>query len=171
MAQREQERRRSMAPTVLMFLVVVVAALRVASLWNDLPQQVASHWSGDDPDGWMSKGSFVATFAALIASVAALFLFLPWLVRLPPRALNIPNRTYWTSPERLPETRAKVATALAWIGVVVTFLFVGVLELALRQNLGAPRAGDHVGWMMAAYVLAMMIWLVIGLRGFRRPTQ
>ena len=119
-------------------LVVYLAFLA----WSlpQLPELVVSHIGADGPDGWMSKGWFVATFAGTVLSLEALFRWgMPALMRrTPPALMNIPNRGYWmATPARQDEARMRV---LALLGPTRLFMN-AVLLLALHacvQASGVP---------------------------------
>jgi uncharacterized membrane protein len=64
--------------TILVLSLVAIAVVAGLLLWNQLPEQMASHWNiNDEVDGYMSKfwGVFLMPFVTL--GLFGLFLFIP----------------------------------------------------------------------------------------------
>jgi uncharacterized membrane protein len=159
-------------PRLVTLAIVVLAAVRVGTVWPDLPTQVASHFGPHgDPDGWMSREQFFGTIAAIGGGVSALLLLLPVLLSfIPPELINLPNREYFLAEERRAATLARLAGLTAWLGVSTTALIALVLELSVEANLrrgpldnGAFLAG------MALYLIAMAVAVTTLFRTFRLP--
>jgi uncharacterized membrane protein len=168
-------------PLVLLLALLALVAGRALIVCPDLPATIASHFDGSGKaDGWSSKGAFLAIAMGVLALVAAVSVGLPsWLARLPVAWINLPRRDYWLAPEHVAETRARIRTFMTWYGIL-TAAFVGwVLELTYRANLapnlsiGAGAADEvrlsgHMWTALAAYLVAVVAWLVLFVRCFHR---
>ena len=90
-----------MAKTVLIFLLAI-AVIQSIYFYPRLPDTVVSHFdSRGMPNGWMSKQMFIAIYMETMALMILIFYLVP---RFPDQLRNIPNRDYWTAPERIKET-------------------------------------------------------------------
>lgn len=152
--------------------LVASYAVLLALTYGSLPQRVATHFSGAGaPNGWMSRQGFLLFQAGMVAVMAAAFFGLPRLLaRVPAKSINVPNREYWTRPDRLPELHAILARYMGWMGVLVLGFMVGLFALTLRANLmGEPRLEPTwAGLMLALFLGADLAWLVLFLTRFTR---
>ena len=164
-------------PLILVLALLALVAGRAVLVYPDLPATVASHFDGSGrADGWASKGACLAIAMGVLALVAAVSVGLPlWLARLPVAWINLPRRDYWLAPEHVVEARARIRTFMAWYGLL-TAAFIGlVFELTYRANLavGAGAADEvrlsgHAWTALAAYLVAVVVWLVLFVRCFHR---
>ena len=168
-------------PLVLLFALLALVAGRALIVYPDLPDTVASHFDGSGrADGWSSKGVFLAIAMGVLALVAAVSVGLPLgLARLPVAWINLPRRDYWLAPEHVAEARTALRTFLTWFGILTTALVGWVFELTYRANLapnlafGAGAADEvrlsgHSWTALAAYLVAVVVWLVLFVRCFHR---
>ncbi len=66
------------ATTILVLVMIVIAVLAGWLLWNQLPEQMASHWnSNDQVDGYMTKFWGVFMMPLVILGMLALFIVVP----------------------------------------------------------------------------------------------
>ncbi len=64
--------------SILVLALITVAVIAGAALWNQLPEQMASHWNANDQvDGYMSKALGVWMMPLITLVIFALFLILP----------------------------------------------------------------------------------------------
>lgn len=64
--------------TILVLIMIAVAVIAGLLLWDQLPEQMASHWnSNDQVDGYMSKFWGVFLMPLIILGMLALFLVVP----------------------------------------------------------------------------------------------
>jgi len=64
--------------TIIVLLMIVVATIAGAVLWNQLPDQMASHWGPNDQvDGYMSKFWGIFLMPLVTLGMMALFLVIP----------------------------------------------------------------------------------------------
>jgi uncharacterized membrane protein len=151
-------------PLLLTVGIAVALALRVWSVWAQLPDTMASHFGPTGrPDSFMSKDAFFL-FMALIGggSVASVFAS-PILIRhLPPSLVNLPNRHYWLANEERREVAIdRVRGLLGWVGMATALLVAMVIELAMQANLHRSNL-DNGAFMTVlvayfAFVIAVFI--------------
>lgn len=164
-------------PLFLLLGLLALAAGRALIVYPELPPSVASHFDGSGrADGWMSKGGFLALGMGVLALVAAASVGLPlWLARLPVAWINLPRGEEWLAPEHVAEARAFLRSFMTWYGVLTAALVAWVFELSYRANLAvAAGAADEVrlsghSWTaLSLYLVAVVVWLVLFVRCFRR---
>lgn len=159
-------------PRLVTLAVVLATGVRVATVWSDLPPQVASHFgAGGEPNGWTTREQFFGTIAVIGGGVSALLVLLPIVLKLvPPELINLPNREYFLAKERRAATMARLGGLMAWLGVATATLIALVLELSIEANLrrGPLDNGAFVA-CMALYLLSMAITMTAVYRAFRLP--
>lgn len=122
----------------LTLAIVALLTIRIASVWSELPDSMASHFGASgQPDAFMSKAGFFI-FMALIGGGTVLILFVTpsFLFRLPKRLINLPNPDYWlANDERRTEGLRRMSWFLGWMGMGTAALIAASTELVLRANL------------------------------------
>ena len=85
--------------------------------------------------------------------------------------MNIPNRSYWSTPERRPIAIAKLKSSTCWFAAFVSAFIVGVHLLVIQANTGAAPhlPNDAFFTLLGAFVLGLLAWLVTLFVQFRRP--
>jgi uncharacterized membrane protein len=152
--------------------LVLAAALQIAYFYPLLPDMMASHFDGAGrPNGWMSKGGFMALYVGLLAVMAANFLVLPaFLERLPVSLINLPNKSYWLAPERREQAWAKIRAYLLAFGNAAVALMLFVFQLAMVANLSESRMLSPAIWILLAAFVAFVAGCLFRLfRAFRLP--
>lgn len=154
-------------PLWLTLGITVAVVLRVASVWADLPETMASHFgAGGRPNDYMSKVPFFWFLAASAGgSVVLVFAAAGMLKRLPTRWINIPNREYWlATDERRELAMNRIAAPMAWIGLLTAALLAVAVELTIRANLEQTNfANDVFIVLMVGYLVliaAVTIWMI-----------
>ena len=153
--------------------MVLALALRIALIWSELPESMASHFgAGGQPDAFMSRGGFFLAMALIGGgSVAAVFAA-PLLLRITPkRLLNLPNRDYWlANDQRRDVALDRLAGLMGWMGAATTALLVIATELTIQANL-ERRNLDEATFLLflVAYFVFVGVWLVRTMRIFRIP--
>jgi hypothetical protein len=162
----------SRLPRVVLGVLFAGSALRVATVWSQLPSVMASHFDGAGrPNGFMPRNAFFTTMALVGGGSILLTLFAPVGLRyVPTQLINLPNRDYWLAPERRDASIARLETVLSWLSVQVAVLLVLVLELTIRANLGRGRLDMSVFVVVFGLFLASMpITFLMLVRRFRLP--
>jgi uncharacterized membrane protein len=149
-----------------------LSALRVALVWDRLPERMASHYGASgEPNGFMMRGDFFVFYAGIYGLVITLFLAMPSVLsRIPRELVNIPHREYWLVDERWPEALDRTGRWMAWFGVAMTVFAAGVLQLVLRSNLmRAPLENGPMWVLLGGFFAFTGIWLAALYRAFRPP--
>ncbi len=163
---------RRLLPALFLLLLAGTAIFIVATS-GGLPARVASHFArGGQANGWMPRDAYVG-FMLIAAVLVPLILvaLLAWLPRAFPRAVNLPNRTYWFEAERREATLSSLS-AFAWaFGCVLALLVAGFHWAILRANASDPPvlAEAAVDALLAGFALAIGVWILAWFMRFRKP--
>ena len=154
-------------PFLITLGITIALILRVAMVWSELPETMASHFgAGGRPNDYMSKVPFFWFLAASAGgSVALVFAAAGMLRRLPTRWINIPNRDYWlATDERREAAMNRIAAPMAWIGLLTAALLAVAVEFTIEANLEQTHfQNDSFILVMVGYLLlvaAITIWMV-----------
>lgn len=156
-----------------LFGVLTVVLIALTAWWYpQLPDTLASHWTGDGvANGWMSKPMFfgilwVAGYGSIaIAPVLSMFIG-----HVPSSLWNLPNKDYWLAPERRDATIQLLQTRLfefcnvSLVGMAV--LLHHTCAINLTEN---PQLDASFIWWFGAYMLFVAVWVGALLLRFRRP--
>lgn len=150
-----------------------VAAGQIAFYSPRLPRMVASHYDGaGNPNGWMSKETFVVIYGAFMAFFLLLaFASQVFINGIPTRLLNLPNRDYWLSGDREAKARADLADMITWIYVGILVFFVIVFQLVFEANIGYTRnlPISWFWWIFGGFLCFVIVWSVRLYTRFRLP--
>ena len=127
----------SRPPKLLFVLLASFAAIYFWSIYNQLPDVVASHFDARGvANGWQTKSLFFEFFVGAVAIAAFLTFGIPAIFsRLPPQLINLPHKEYWLAPERRAETLARMNRTFAWFGCAVLVVVTTAVNYAIGQNL------------------------------------
>lgn len=125
--------------TILVLILILAATVAGLSLWNRLPEQMASHWNiNDQVDGYMSK--FWGVFLMPLVTLGMLLLF-----------LVIPNI------DPLKANIAQFRDVFNLFIVLIVGFMVYIYALTLLWNLGYTNFGLGKAMMPALGVLFIFI--------------
>jgi len=160
----------SRLPTFLFCLMVVLAVLQCVHIYPQLPDVMASHFTGRGVvNGWQPKPAFFLLIGVvIIVSAIPAFVVPRRLPSMPDEKINLPNKSYWLAPERREETWRFFRAQMAWWGCALLFLLLYTMSLAINANL--PSVG-HFDWQgmwyaLGAFLLFTTLWIVHLLRYF-----
>jgi hypothetical protein len=168
--------RRLSIPLALFAILTCASIAFFIAFGKEFPPLMTVHFdAGGRPDLFMDRvkfivlGSFVSLMLPtfLIAAIGVI----PRIV--PPSMLAVPNKAYWTSPER----RGQALDTLLWFGLWLACLvqaFLMVTNIAIyRANLTQPASVGAMGEMPWLHALllggAIVLWAVSLFRAFRIP--
>lgn len=154
------------------FLFVVLLA-HFAFYYPSLPDFIATNFRGDgEPQGWMSKNTFILFELGLVLFLGFLKFGLPRLVKnIPPSLVNIPNRHYWLAADRKEKTLALLDREMGWFFAGLLAFFILVNHTVFQANISEPKRLS--GWFMIIFVgflLFVVIWGIKFLFIFRKPS-
>ena len=125
--------------TIIVLVLVLAATIAGLSLWNRLPDQMASHWNvNDQVDGYMSKFRGVFLMPLITLGMFLLFLVIP---NIDPLKANI----------------AQFRDAFNLFIVLIVGFMVYVYALTLLWNLGYTNFGLGKAMMPALGVLFIFV--------------
>jgi uncharacterized membrane protein len=125
--------------TIIVLVLVLAATIAGLSLWNRLPDQMASHWNvNDQVDGYMSKFWGVFLMPLISLGMSLLFLVIP---NIDPLKANI----------------AQFRDAFNLFIVLIVGFMVYVYALTLLWNLGYTNFGLGKAMMPALGVLFIFV--------------
>lgn len=155
----------SRLPKLLFALLALFAAVYFSSVYAKLPEVVASHFDANgNPNGWASKQSFLVFFIGVSVIPAVLVFVVPAIIKaLPVDLINLPNRRYWLSPERVDQTLEFLTSRFAWFGCAVYGLMLYVFDYAVRTNLHPEHRPDPNSMWIGLIVFAAFaaVWSVL----------
>jgi uncharacterized membrane protein len=163
-------------PVWIFFLAtLVLAAMHATWAYNQLPEQVATHFDASGrPDGWSSRDGWAVTYVVLVTAMSGLFAGLVFLLpKLPASTVSLPNRDYWLAPERRAATWRRLSAHLLIMGGATNLFNVGVMHLTVSANrqVDAVRLGGAFWVLFVAYLVFVVGWAVWLYRDFRVPRR
>lgn len=125
--------------TIIVLVMVLVATVAGVSLWNRLPDQMASHWNvNDQVDGYMSKSWGVFMMPLVTLGMFLLFLLIP----------------------NIDPLKANIAKFRETFNLFITFIVVFMIyvhALTLLWNLGYTNLGIGKAMLPAMGLLFIVI--------------
>jgi hypothetical protein len=162
-------------PALVLGLLYVCFFGYLAASSSELPARVATHFDGSGrPNGWMSR---TAHLRAVVVFGLAFPLFVPALVFvtrfLPDRFYNLPNREYWLSPARRPETMAYLLGHSLWFSSMALCFVIGIHSAIIHAN---SLPGAHLSTLLVVvlagcFLAGTGVWTASLIRYFNRPTS
>ncbi|HOB75674.1 MAG TPA: DUF1648 domain-containing protein [Phycisphaerae bacterium] len=142
-------------------LLLVAGLIQLAVFYPLIPDRVASHFGVEGrADGWTTKRSFFASVGGCYGVTALVFLATGYAVkRSPVRWISLPNKEYWTAPEREQQTRAWLYRHILWFGCSMLALLMVFHFLTCRANLRADQSMGPWPWVvMGVYLTWAVGW-------------
>ena len=155
------------------YLVVLIGVLmHSAFYYPQLPDKIASHFSGGGKaDNWSAKQSFFIVSAVILLLNIGIFIVLPWgLERFKVIKISVPNKDYWLAPERIGEFYSFFASRMCWFGIINLLFGAAVMHLVFLANLESVQVLDNSTFLLslAGYFIFVIIWLVSFFLKFRK---
>ncbi len=154
---------------VLLFLIGIFVA-QISYYYPNLPETMASHFNGlGEPDGWMSKQSFILLEGVILAVIVFEFALLPLLIeKMPDSLLNLPNKDFWLAKERRAETFLTIRRSFEWFSILLLGLFIEVNQLVFTANINRENLPPGKMWLIiGAFLFFVAFWLINFTRRFR----
>jgi uncharacterized membrane protein len=157
-------------PTLLYFLMLALGLLEWVHAYPQLPERMASHFTGNGtPNGWQPKEAFFL-FTSLVIVVTAVpsFLVPRQLASLSPDKINLPNKSYWLAPEHREQTSRFFRAQMAWFGCGLLFVLLYAISQAINFNLPNVRHFDSRGmwYVIGGFALFAVTWIIHFVRHF-----
>ena len=155
----------------LFYGLVAVALAQAFYYYPQMPHIVASHFDGRGAaDGWSSRNFFFGIYLAMLALTTGVFMLLPGRIGASGDfAHRFPNREYWLAPDRIERTRAFFRQQMLVMGIIHLLLAMITVQLVILANLGqGTQLNSIIFWVLAAYFICVITWLVHFFRHFRK---
>jgi uncharacterized membrane protein len=164
-----QSSRRARSLVILICLIVFSVTFVIYTSYY-LPDNVATHFNfNNNPDGWMTRNSYVLLILTLLISVPTIISFgISALSQKYPHLVNIPNRDYWLAPQRLDESLAFLALHGQRLGRLIIVLTTGLHYVVLVANRTEPPMLPQ-SWFVAillGFIFALAMWVIALYRRF-----
>ncbi len=163
----------SRLPRLVFTLLVIYAAIHFHSLYQELPDVMASHFDGrGHVNGWQTKQAFFLSIVTVSVLAAIVGFAVPLLISvLPKELINLPNKKYWFSPEREKETMAYLRGFFAWFGCALFLLLIMVFQYAIDNNLHPrnPPPPERMWLVLAGFISILLAMSAVMLRKFLNP--
>jgi hypothetical protein len=163
---------RNLSSSRALAVVLTVAAVFILLSGQSLPAVVASHFAaGGHADGFMPRNAYLGLMLFMAVGVPFLLALGYSLVHLiPPRLVNLPNRSYWLSPERSAETFAFLRRHGIYLCALMATFLCFIHWLVVRANELQPA---HLPVLLFAtglvlFLLAVAVWTAVLFVRFRR---
>ncbi|MDR0634321.1 MAG: DUF1648 domain-containing protein [Azoarcus sp.] len=154
---------------IIVLLAIVLAVFFVWITGGSLPPTVASHFDASGTaDSFVSRGTYLAVMIVMVILVPLMVAFASRVF--PENVLNIPNKSYWLSPERRAGSLAFISLWSQWCSIGVTVFFCYLHWLVVRGNGFTPPQLESIpmyGGSVVALV-ALTIGIVALVARFRR---
>jgi uncharacterized membrane protein len=143
------------------FLLILCVAFILGTAQN-LPPVVASHFDlSGTPNATMPRDQFTNLFLAIMVLTSGLMALLPTLIaKLPPQMINIPNRMYWLSPDRIDETKQILQAYLLILASKLCCFMAVIFWLIVQAHLHNPPqlSTHHLMVATGVFVLMTIFW-------------
>jgi MFS family permease len=123
-------------------VIMLVAAGIVWSWRDDLPDPIASHWSGGmEPNGFSSLAQYVGVLLGTGIGCCLLFVIIGWIAG------------------RTASTRRITAGAAIWVGGLIAILLIG--SVGMQRGLADARQAKAPSWLLPLAVIAPLVPAII----------
>jgi uncharacterized membrane protein len=159
-------------PRIILLCLVGIFVAQIGYYYLNLPETVASHFdAAGNPNGWMSKSTFVIFELFLLLFVGGQFVFVPRMIeKMPNSMINLPNKDYWLANDRRAETFGIIRNYFEWFSVALLILFIAINQLVFRANINHENLSDKQAWLIiGAFLAFVFVWLISLVRKFRNP--
>lgn len=151
-------------PKLIFVLLALYAAVHFASVYPQLPGEVASHFNERGaPNGWQTKQVFFTVFVG-VTVLCVLFGFgmASLIGTMPVRLINLPNKQYWLAPEHREETLEWLKAYFGWFACALYVLMIVVYDYATQSNLHPdhPPSVAHLVCTLVGFLAFVIVWLV-----------
>jgi uncharacterized membrane protein len=159
-------------PQLCFVLLALYAAVHFSLYYPQLPDVVQSHFNAQGaPNGWHTKAVFFSFFVGATVVATILTFAIPAIVRsMPPQIINLPNKSYWLSPERRAASFEFLSAWFAWFGCAVFLVIIFTFDYAVQSNLHPDHRPDpsHFIYVLVAFLAFSLISTIRIVRRFAR---
>lgn len=151
-------------------VVLAIVSGYVLLTGRSLPDVVASHFGGSGvANEFLPRTSYLAL---ILFAAVGVPLFIAGVTRLDIRgSMNVPNREYWLTPERYPETIGYLRGHFISLGALIALFLCFMHWLTLEANRRQPPQ-LALEWFFAGFaalLVVVVLWTVALYRRFALP--
>jgi uncharacterized membrane protein len=158
-------------PFYIYVFLLGIAASQAIYYYFIMPDWMASHFAGSGKaDNWMSKNSFYIFEICVFLLMSGIFLVMPWAFeKFKLKKMNLPNREYWLSPERIDEVYSYFRESFCWYGVAHLIFLIGVMQLVFNANIDPnPVLNNGIFLtLLGIYLVFSLIWVIMFYHKFK----
>jgi uncharacterized membrane protein len=158
---------------LVLLLLLGAVGLQTVYYYPQLPETVASHFSGSGtPNGWSSRQEFFGIYWGMVVVMLLVLYGLPLLYRRFPKiSSNIPNKEYWMAPERREETFAFLSARMHWFANATIVFLISTMQLVILTNFDAqPNLPAGQVWTLTGFFLSFTVgWMIHLYYRFAKP--
>ncbi len=155
---------------VVLLLSCVVLVISVLTSLPELPARIAAHYGvSGEPNGWMTKDQYATFFLAFGFGLPFFILALSGRGSTSPDRLNVPNASYWRSPENFSRAKEIIRTWTVWFAALMILFFAGLSRTLVEANKVSPAhlSESSLGWLTGSFVLCLFGLLYALNRSFK----
>ena len=158
----------------ILFITICLANIAFAfGIIPWMPNPMAVHFAADGtPDGFASPMDNAASMCTLAGFMAAIILGTSWLMTVfPSSCFSMPNRDYWMSEERRPETIRRIRSFCELLGVWMMLFFLIVQWQIFQANQTVPPKPINIGLYGGILLFVIIFETVRSFLSFRLPKE
>ncbi len=159
-------------PLYFFVFLLGIAFAQAIYYYPMMPDPMASHFAGSgEADNFATKTGFFLLHAGIMLFTVGIFLLMPWMFqKFRVKRMNLPNREYWLTPERIALVYRYFRESFAWFGVVQLIFLIGVIQLVFEANLNPPPILNNQIFLILiiGYFVFVIIWLIAFYRKFKK---
>jgi len=157
-------------------LFIIICLANIAFAFGSLPwmpNSMAVHFAADGvPDGWGLPLVNALLMSLVVGIMAVSILGTSWLITIAPSySFNMPNRDYWMSEERRPETIRRIRSFCEWLGVWTMLFFLLIQWQIFQANQTVPPKPISIGLYVGILLFVIIFETVRSFLSFRLPKE
>ena len=160
----------------LMVFLALSTAFIILVLWTHsrFPDSIAVHYGlNGEPDRFSAKSEL--TFVMIAVAVVYLIIFAGFSIftpKIPVSLWNLPNKTYWLSPEHAKETVATFCGGLLWFGCIMVLFMAWIHWDVFQANVVREQNRLQLSlWHILAFLAATVVFVVWIVFRFRKTPE
>lgn len=159
----------------LFIIVFLLMTMLNVFIWDAMPERVAVHFGANGrPNGWASRNDNFWMLQGLYVFMFLMFYFSgAWILKIPARYVNLPNKDYWFRPENEAAARDKISRAMMEMGILQFLFFGSIGYMTMQANLHPPVRldGSAMKTLLILFFGCILLWTVRLILAFRKPSS
>ena len=143
-------------------LVEIVVAAFILYTTGNLPENIASHFSGaGKPNGFMSRAGYTRFMLVFAVGIPALVVCsISLVVRLASGSINVPHKEYWLSPENKASAIQFLQGHVAGLGILIASFMAYIHWLLIKANsVQPPLLPNNLLFAgLGIFLVSMLLW-------------